>query len=84
MPADDGEDIWPLLSQGNRALAAFDIGADADDLLDVGGFGSPNHIKKIRRKIRVIKMSVGVVEGRHRNKMSENPAESNLGNSANI
>ena len=77
MPSDDREDIWPLLSQGDRAFAAFDIGADANDLLNAGGFGSANHVKKIRRKIGVIKMSVSVVEGRHRNKMSENQGKSN-------
>jgi hypothetical protein len=65
MPADDRENIGKLLRELNRPLAAFKIGADADDFGDVRRTGSGDDFRQFVGEIRVIKMGVRVVECWH-------------------
>ena len=65
MPADDREDIGKLFGELNCPLAAFEIGADADDFGDARCPGPGDDFWQFVGEIGVIEMGVGVVKCWH-------------------
>ena len=65
MPADGGKHGGMLLAKPDRAAAALEIGADADDPGDAGRLCAFEHLGQIGGKIRVIQVRVSVVENGH-------------------
>ena len=60
--ADDGEDLRILLGEGDRAAAAFDRGADAEDAGDAGGGGALEKGGEVVGELGEVEMGVGVGE----------------------
>ena len=54
MPADDREDVGKLFGELNRPLAAFEVGADADDFSDARRLGPGDDIRQFVGEIGVI------------------------------
>ncbi len=66
MPADDGEDVGVLSGDFQGTTAAVEIGGDGDDFSDAGSGCAFEDLGEFVGEIRVIEVSVGVVEGGHR------------------
>ena len=64
MPADNGKDVRKLFGQFNGALAAFEIGPDADDFGDARKPSSGDHFGQFLGELRIIQMRVRIVERR--------------------
>src|SRR5664279_3399426 len=67
MPSNRRKYIGELLGQLDRAHAAGEIGADADDFGNAGRLGPRDYFRQLHRKIGISEMGVGVIEYRHNN-----------------
>ena len=65
MPARNGEHFLESFGERDRAPAALQVRADAEDALDARGARPVQKLGEVRRKLRVIEMGVGVEERRH-------------------
>ena len=66
MPADYGVDVRMFLAESDGQFAAGEVGPDANHSRNPGGAGSGQDLRKVRSKIAVIQMRVGVVKDRHK------------------
>jgi hypothetical protein len=62
MPASNGKDTLEPLSQTNCAPAALKVSADADDRGDARMLRPFDYLRQVGREVRIIEMSVGIVE----------------------